>query len=364
MNQQYVVARKHVNVLSTHILVDDCRTFFFYVRSLLSMIEYQESIDVLLYAVLIVSILRIIQCTSLHPRLAHLTGTLSVAMDDLWHTTMHIFLVLGLFAAVGTWRFGSTRKEFATITESLSTQLNMMFSGGFVENWNESLDLQVFTLLFLIMVVLLILNFLLANIVGSFSVIQKHSEELDIEQNFLSDVFWVSVSRFYQYFYKWPDSRKLVDELNSYKLRAKFNISFDHLKQSCLFPNNKSLFSFLLFYRDFEFLKPIQISKFGKEPKTSQERKMFELKKFNDKLFVELYSKLTHSGLRFVDKIEKRKLSVEAQGRDYVSNEMDSKGKTVGYSSSSLCFLEAVKWTALPVEENGEIPKKANSGTR
>jgi hypothetical protein len=28
------------------------------------------------------------QCTSLHPRLALLTGTLEQALDDLWHTSL------------------------------------------------------------------------------------------------------------------------------------------------------------------------------------------------------------------------------------------------------------------------------------
>ena len=267
------------------------------------MIEYQERIDLLLYTVLIVNILRIIQCTSLHPRLASLTGTLSKAMDDLWHTSVHIFLVLGLFSAVGTWRFGSARTEFVTLSVSFTTLLNMMFSGGFIENWDESLDLQGFMVLFLILVVLLILNFLLAKIVDACGKIQEHKEELDIEQNFISDLFWVLVSRVYQYSNKWPGSKTLAAELQ--KLPAKFNISYYHLKATKLFKtDDDQIYSFMNFYKEFEFMKPVKFTRFGKRPTSKKEREFHVLVKTIHELNMEFHSELC--GVSAVD-VENKK---------------------------------------------------------
>jgi hypothetical protein len=356
--------------LLTFRLVDDCRTFFSLVQSLLSMIGNQEGIDLLLYIVLIVNILRIIQCTSLHPRLASLTGTLSEALDDLWHTTIHIFLVLGLFAAVGTWRFGSTRKEFESIQASFSTELNMMFSGGFIDNWDETLDLQAFTLLFLILVVLLILNFLLANIIDAFDKIQRHKQELEIEQNFFSDIFWVMVSRIYQYREKWPESRVLAAKLG--RLKAKFNVSFDHLKNTKLFESGgyKSIYSFMLYYRDFDFLNPIQVTKFGKlpnpstekQPNTISEKQMYEMRKTNYYCSMDLNSNLLCSGVSLPDIVASEEVNQNFQVEKQDSQNVDMSEslrhqKCHEALSPALCFVQDgfvrdVKWNALPANQD------------
>lgn len=69
-----------------------------------------------------VSLFRVIQCTSLHPRLALLTGTLIKAADDLWHATLLIVMLMCCFASIATWRFGSQRPDFATFELSMQTQ--------------------------------------------------------------------------------------------------------------------------------------------------------------------------------------------------------------------------------------------------
>jgi hypothetical protein len=51
---------------------------------MLQLIETDSYLDSFCSVILFVSLLRVIQCTSLHPRLALLTGTLDHALDDLW----------------------------------------------------------------------------------------------------------------------------------------------------------------------------------------------------------------------------------------------------------------------------------------
>jgi len=43
----------------------------------------------------------------LHPRLALLTGTIGKALDDLFHASLLILLLMCTFAAIATWRFGT-----------------------------------------------------------------------------------------------------------------------------------------------------------------------------------------------------------------------------------------------------------------
>lgn len=50
------------------------KDFFALVEKLTTLIEWEVKLDAMCYAILVVSLLRVIQCTSLHPRLALLTG--------------------------------------------------------------------------------------------------------------------------------------------------------------------------------------------------------------------------------------------------------------------------------------------------
>eukprot|EP00961_Rhodomonas_salina_P000187 2173-Rhodomonas_salina.6 len=43
------------------------------------------------------------QCTSMHPRLALLEGTVTKAWDDLWHAALLIVMLMGVFAGIATW---------------------------------------------------------------------------------------------------------------------------------------------------------------------------------------------------------------------------------------------------------------------
>ena len=260
--------------------------FFSNIKDLLSVIGFEASIETFLNLVLIINLFRIIQCTSLHPRLATLTGTMFRAMDDLWHTLILIFLVLGCFAAVGTWRFGSSRQEFATISATVSTELSIMFSANFFNNWDASLDLQVYTVLFLVIVFLLILNFLLAIIVDAFMDIRKHNVELEIEQEFFTDVISIFISRAIGKFRGWPPPGSIGHVLSQQK--AKLNVGFLELQKTGLFKNPNAISTFIKFYGEYEFLQPIHVTKWGKPPTNKNEELLMEIKKLNQTLLFDL----------------------------------------------------------------------------
>ena len=60
------------------------QVFFDYVGYLLSKINESEMHDTICNVILLINLMRVIMCTNVHPRLAILTGTLALAMDDLW----------------------------------------------------------------------------------------------------------------------------------------------------------------------------------------------------------------------------------------------------------------------------------------
>ena len=116
-------------------LTQKTEAFFDNLSQMLKLIETDSSLDTFCSFILVVSLLRVIQCTALHPRLALLTGTVAKALDDLWHASLLILLLMTSFAGIATWRFGTIRKDFESLEASLITNFMMMF-GNFPNDWN------------------------------------------------------------------------------------------------------------------------------------------------------------------------------------------------------------------------------------
>ena len=238
--------------------------FFSNVETVLNLIRNETSTELLLYVAFLVNIFRIMQGTSLHPRLALLEGTLSRAADDLWHTVILIILVLTSFAAVGTWRFGSVQHQFGTLSIALQTELKMMIEGSFFEGWDLNMELQIFTILFLITVNILILNFLLAVVVNAYMDIRSHNKEQLYVQEFVTDIIYSLDASLRGKYCGWPTQRRLGEMLGQYT--AKLNFGYDDLLKTNMFRNPQAVCSFLNYYTAYSFLAPATINKFGKQP--------------------------------------------------------------------------------------------------
>lgn len=88
----------------------------------------QESFNnVLDNVILIINLFQVIQCTSLHPHLALLTGKVSNVLDDLWHTALLTSLLMLCFAGLGTWPFGNSVEEFSSFERTLQIEFEMLF---------------------------------------------------------------------------------------------------------------------------------------------------------------------------------------------------------------------------------------------
>jgi len=166
-------------------------SFFSTIAGLMKLIKEEAFNNVLCNIILLVNLLRVIQCTSLHPRLALLTGTVANAADDLWHTALLTCLLMLCFAGIGTWRFGNTLEEFGTFERTLQTEFEMLF-GGFSPNWASDpqlpRELQAFVVLYLMILFLLVLNFLLAIIVEAYMKVREGVASMNCEGEFCNDV--------------------------------------------------------------------------------------------------------------------------------------------------------------------------------
>ena len=147
-------------------------SFFSSLSEILALISRESSQDTFCSVILFVSLLRVIQCTAVHPRLALLTGTLAKAADNLLHALYLILLLTFTFAAIANWRFGSYRPEFSTVAGCCLMNFMMMF-GEFPEDWAGleqptplTPELIIYVFLYFIFVFLLMQNYLLA-IIGA-----------------------------------------------------------------------------------------------------------------------------------------------------------------------------------------------------
>jgi hypothetical protein len=281
-------------------------TFFENVQAMISLMEDEESINSFLNFTLILILIRVIQCTGVHPRLALLTGTVSKAMDDFVHTALLIILIMGSFAGIATWRFGGYRPEFATWEISMQTEFMMMLGMFLAEDWASTTDMQAFCVLYLMVMFLLVLNFVLAIIVEAYMGVRKANEECVIEMDFISDCSWTLVSSLKAIYYGWPSKRVLG--LYFQNMPAKFNISYDDLHKSGLFRTQMSMQSFLDHYKQFDFLEPVQIDAFGKVDPEAEEREW--MRRLLHSVFEKRPPKLAELPAKEGAKARKKRLSV------------------------------------------------------
>ena len=251
-------------------LVSKKEEFFHNVMALIGHIEEEKMMNSLCYAILLVNLLRVIQCTSVHPRLALLTGTLANAADDLWHTAILTSVLMLCFAGIGQWRFGNTREDFGDFETALRTEFQMLF-GEFPEGWGDDpalqRELQVFVVLYLLVLFVLVLNFLLAIIVEAYMKLRALLDEIETEQEFLTDVgqsFW---ARMMGVWHGWPAPRLLSSDLSA--LSGKNSVGFRDLYATGLFRSPSSIRSFLRYYSGYAFIGPRAVTRYGVHPTQS-----------------------------------------------------------------------------------------------
>ena len=126
-------------------------TYLASINEFRTLIDAQEQCETLANILLYVNLIRMVQCTNLHPRLSILTRTLSNTMEDLFHAFLLFIMLSLLMASMAAWRFGDTREEFRSIGIALGTEMQMMLSGEFPPDWQTEWELTVYTMVFFVL---------------------------------------------------------------------------------------------------------------------------------------------------------------------------------------------------------------------
>jgi len=236
--------------------------FFSLSTDLLDLIVYEQNLNKFCNVILIISLLRVVQCTSLHPRLALLTGTIAKSFDDMWHSCILVVLLMGCFAGVASWRFGGYREDFGNFEQSMQTQFEMLF-GEFPDDWTESRDMQAYTVLYIMIMFLLIQNFLLAIIVEAYMKVREHNEKMKTHQEITLDIFGCINAYVSAWRNGWPTPGRMGQVVESWQ--CKWTVGFKEAYGTGMFKSQESAAKWVVFYHGYEFLEPDTLGAYGYE---------------------------------------------------------------------------------------------------
>ena len=250
--------------------------FFENVEKLQNFIQSENYNNILCNVIVTVNLLRMVQFTSLHPRLAMLTGTVLNALDDLWHTAILTTLLMLSFAGLGNWRFGDRLEPFENVESTLLLEWEMLF-GALPANWGVdkqlTRELQLWTVLYLMLVFLLILNFLLAIIVEAYMKVREGIDAHETEGEFFTDVYQTLDSTCRRIWFGWPSPARLGEVVETW--RAKISVGYVDLLGTGLFRSPEACVSFLKFYSSFDFMESPVVGKYG--TKKTEERPLKDI---------------------------------------------------------------------------------------
>jgi len=235
-------------------------SFFEEVNTLMDKFNDEKSLTQMAVWIVCFNMLRVVSATGAHPRLGILTGTLTNAVDDLFHFMMIAFIIAIAFCAIGFAFFGELYEDFRSVGITSSTMGEMML-GNLPEAWEELATMQLYVVFFLVICFFLLQNFLLAIIVEAYMGVRKEILQLDVEMNYVQDCYYSFQGSFLGWMYSWPDRRKLGGKLLEWQ--ARFSIGYKDLENTKMFKDSRSLQRFVKHYHGFAFITPIEIRNFS-----------------------------------------------------------------------------------------------------
>jgi hypothetical protein len=196
---------------------------------LLILWQLERSMNIMYFVLSAAQLLRLIMQTSAHPRTAMLVNTLSQGLDDLWHFSLLLMIVMVGFILLGTAQFAGARSEFDTQFKAFEMVWEMLLgsmpqSGAIPSQlWTYDKLMMIYLMMYNFLCFMFMFNFIIAIICESYLAVTHAIKESEAEQEFFHDVAAVTVVSFKSFLWRWPPHRELVEKLkNLHKTRVSF----------------------------------------------------------------------------------------------------------------------------------------------
>jgi len=176
---------------------------------------------VVAYLVIYSQFLQFIFYMNAHPKMAVLTATVTGALNNLMHFMLLFIILFLMLAFMAHWMLGEYIKEFGTFGTTILSQMQMFF-GEFIkaEDTDELhgvmlLMYWVYAWTFIVIVVLLLLNFLLAIVVDAFVEVKDNFKDKLFMADLATDTLRVTWTTLVSIRRRWPSHKRLVKYLEA-----------------------------------------------------------------------------------------------------------------------------------------------------
>jgi hypothetical protein len=203
--------------------------FFDELNKLGDLNERERSMNILYFVLSTAQLLRLIMQTVAHPRTAMLVNTLSEGLDDLWHFSLLLMIVMIGFIMLGIAQFAGSRSEFDSHFKAFEMVWEMLLgsmpqSGAIPSQfWTHDKLMMIYLMMYNFLCFMFMFNFIIAIICESYLAVTHAIKESEAEQELFHDVAAVTVVSFKSFLWRWPPHRELVEKLkNLHKTRVSF----------------------------------------------------------------------------------------------------------------------------------------------
>mmetsp|Transcript_43840 Transcript_43840/g.87883 ORF Transcript_43840/g.87883 Transcript_43840/m.87883 type:complete len:445 (+) Transcript_43840:3-1337(+) len=177
------------------------------------------------FAILVLTLIRIVYATGAHPRLRVLIGSMYHAVNDLYHFALLMVVVFVFFAFTANWMFGASRTEFRDLQASLLAMFEVLM-GRLPKGFEEDVHMTVMMVLCVITLFFFLRHFLLAIIMQGYLKLRREVEDNKCAQGFGTDVLLTLRSFIKEKVEGWPSRKRLAYILRHKLAAARINQRF------------------------------------------------------------------------------------------------------------------------------------------
>jgi len=259
-------------------------TYFRTLDFMASVAQREEVMKLLAYAVVLISICRIIAYMSVHPRISLIANTISQAADDMFHFMIVFIFVFLTFAWLAFWSFGPDKDEFQTYMAAVNSCFQML-TGSFPwgDEASEGLMQKVWWGLYLFLVYFISVQLVFAIIIEAFLRVRKEVKKSTATCNVFFDLAFLVIMKYKRVTHGWPSHDDLLQHVDVTNV-VHSDLTAQELASSRFvhFAGARAAEDFLLFYH--KYLGSVVLGEKAKEA-VSSKHKMAEAAAYTVKLF-------------------------------------------------------------------------------
>lgn len=204
------------------------------------------------FVTIILQFIRFVLYLSLHPRMAVLVNTMKALADNLYHFLLYFIFINIILVYLGWWMFAELDNlNYGTFMKTLYTQFRMLTGDFPFPLEMPNFALATYLILYTFMVFIILVNFLLAIVVGSYESVMKDVIEMETDQNVAVDSWDALRTMWKRRRYRYPSAKAVLMALDrNYKDMIDADDLSESMDRAECFHDVNHAENFLQYYAD------------------------------------------------------------------------------------------------------------------